>query len=381
MGPIIILDKSTFQSLSKNEHLFLHKHFKENLTPILGMELLGDLRKETPGSKTAEQKVTELAEKFGGSGPATNIDYRTLCANSLQGNHFPLDGSIIPQSARQVYDPERGWGAVIDLSPLNKAILRWRKGEFEKFEQEFAGYWRKTTQSFNLDSFRDQLNSYHVILPKVNNFKELRETVDSLLTTAVHQDVWFSWLLDQLSLPGPVKLRIRVRWRTKSSVLLKDYSPYSWHCVRAQLMLLVAIRHGLLRWQPTNLLDIQYLYYLPFCMVFASNDRLHCELAPLLLRDDQSFVVGEELKADLQCIAKFNNSLGDKERKKLFYALGFHPPPRKDSVIHRLWKKHMSPWRPSRGYRVTSLSKAECKEAARMVEKMFRDVEGDDYFK
>ena len=68
--------------------------FKENLTPILGLELLGDLRKETHGSKTAEEKVTELAEKFGGSGPVTNVDYRTLCVESLLGNHFPLDGRI-----------------------------------------------------------------------------------------------------------------------------------------------------------------------------------------------------------------------------------------------------------------------------------------------
>jgi len=41
MGPIIILDKSAFQSLSRREHLFLHIHFMENLTPILGMERLG----------------------------------------------------------------------------------------------------------------------------------------------------------------------------------------------------------------------------------------------------------------------------------------------------------------------------------------------------
>lgn len=45
MGPIIILDKSTCQALSRREHFFLHKYSLENLTPILGMELLGDLAK------------------------------------------------------------------------------------------------------------------------------------------------------------------------------------------------------------------------------------------------------------------------------------------------------------------------------------------------
>ena len=135
MGPIIILDKSAFQSLSRREHLFLDMHFMENLTPILGLELLSDLRKEEPGSKTAEQKVTELAEKFGGSGPATNVDYQTLCLQSLLANHFPLDGRIIPQASRSVRARDGTRGFIVDLSPLDQAILRWSSGEFEEFER------------------------------------------------------------------------------------------------------------------------------------------------------------------------------------------------------------------------------------------------------
>jgi len=129
MGPIIILDKSAFQSLSKREHLFLHIHFMENLTPILGIELLGDLRKEGRGSKTAEQMVTELAEKFGGSGPATNVDYRALCVNCLLGNHVPLNGRIVPQGGRAVRSRDGSRGFIVDLSPLTQAILRWADGQ------------------------------------------------------------------------------------------------------------------------------------------------------------------------------------------------------------------------------------------------------------
>ena len=380
MGPIVILDKSTFQSLSKQEHLFLHIHFKENLTPILGMEILGDLRKETPGSKTAEQKVAELAEKFGGSGPATNVDYRTLCMNSLLGIHFPLDWRIRPQNARSVRARNGLYGVIIDLSPLNRAILRWSSGKFEEFEREYAGFWRDVTQNLDLKSFKNQLNSRHVILPKVSNFEELCETVDSLLITVAHQDVWLSWLLDQLSLPPLYEAMIRIRWKAKSSMLLKDFSPYSYHCLRVLLMLLVGTRHKLLRWEPTNLLDVQYLYYLPFCMVFASNDRLHRNLAPLLIREDQSFVNGEELKEDLRRLADFFEKLNNTKLQKLRYALASHPPPKKDSVVHQLWKKHMRPWRPGRGSILTSLSKTECEEAIRWAEKMFREVEGDAYF-
>lgn len=361
--------------------MFLHIHFMENLTPILGMELLGDLRKETPGTKSAEQKLSELAHKFGGSGPATNVDYRTLCIGSLSGNHFPLDGRIIPQSTHSVHDADMGPGMIIDLSPFNHAILRWQDGEFEEFEREFSTYWRQVTQNLDVDSFTNQLNAYHVILPRVDNFQELRQTVDTLLTTAAHQEIWLSWLLSQLSPPPAIEALILARWRARRGVLMKQFSPYSFHCLRALLMLLVGTRHRLIRWQPTNLLDVQYLYYLPFCMVFASDDRLHRDLGPLLLRTNQSFIQGSELKADLRSVADFRNSLDDLKRTKLAYALASRPPPRKDSIVHQLWKKHMLPWRPGRESLMTKLSKEDCEDALRWVEQMFIEVEGEGYFK
>ncbi len=51
--------------------------------------------------------------------------------------------------------------------------------------------------------------------------------------------------------------------------------------------------------EPQNSIDRQYLYYLPFCQVFSSNDVFHKTVAPLFLAADQSFVPGEDLKHDL----------------------------------------------------------------------------------
>ena len=52
----------------------------------------------------------------------------------------------------------------------------------------------------------------------------------------------------------------------------------------------------------SNLIDLSYLYYLPFCMVFASRDRLHEQLAPLFLRPRQRCVWGDDLKAGLKAL-------------------------------------------------------------------------------
>ena len=49
--------------------------------------------------------------------------------------------------------------------------------------------------------------------------------------------------------------------------------------------------------RPSNRTDMAYLYYLPFAMMFVSNDKLHKRTARLFLNAQQEFVSGDELKA------------------------------------------------------------------------------------
>lgn len=39
--------------------------------------------------------------------------------------------------------------------------------------------------------------------------------------------------------------------------------------------------------------------------MFTSNDKFHKSLIPLLLREDQKFIVGQELKEDLKTLLRF----------------------------------------------------------------------------
>jgi len=380
MGPIIILDKSAFESLSRREQGFLHKHFLENLTPILAMELLGDLSKQRGLPTSPDHWVAGLAGKFGGSGPATNEDYRTLCVNSMIGVRFPLDSRILPQNVTPVGGRGRPRGFHIGLSPFNEAIIRWANGDFSELEHQLAGLWRRATENLSVEALRDQLNGHHVILPHVDQLGDLLATTDTLLGTVTLQDVWLEWLIGQLALPREHELLIRLRWRSRGRLLLKGFAPYAWHCLRVLLALVIATRFELIGWQPTNLVDVQYLYYLPFCMVFASNDRLHRVLTPPLLRVDQSFVVGERLKKDLRRLADDWDRTSEELRAKQSFALGSYPPPAKNSVVHELWKKHCRPWKPGRGNLISNLPEPTQAEAIEEVRAMFQEVEGDEYF-
>ena len=93
---------------------------------------------------------------------------------------------------------------------------------------------------------------------------------------------------------------IITRWHASSRPSIRKFAPYFTHVLSVDLVFLFGIGADLIgRGRPSLKIDIAYLYYLPFCMVFTSNDHLHKSLTPLFLRPNQSFVSGKELKADL----------------------------------------------------------------------------------
>ena len=112
-----------------------------------------------------------------------------------------------------------------------------------------------------------------------------------------------------LSVPEPRILEILDRWEKAGSPPIWEFAPYFRHVYGVDLFFNLAMAADLIsRVRPAgkadNKVDIAYLYYLPFCMVFVSNDKLHKRVVPLFLRDDQSFIVGDDLKADLRTWAR-----------------------------------------------------------------------------
>ena len=92
-------------------------------------------------------------------------------------------------------------------------------------------------------------------------------------------------------------------WKAAGGPPLAVYAPYTAHCLLVDTFFHVAVGKKLISPDRlSNRVDIAYLYYLPFAMVFVSNDKLHKRVVPLLLRPDQAFIDGEELKRDLEAL-------------------------------------------------------------------------------
>jgi hypothetical protein len=80
-------------------------------------------------------------------------------------------------------------------------------------------------------------------------------------------------------------------------------------------------------------------------MAFVSSDKLHRTCAPLFLDDDQSFVWGHDLKADLGRAVDYFGSLPESTRELGLNAFA-HSPPECCHVLGGLWDQHLRPdWR------------------------------------
>lgn len=340
MGPITIFDKSAFQALSAREHVVVFKHLYPNITPVLVYEVLGDLTKDVAAGKRPADAVATLARKFGGSGGPVNAPYRELARVDLLGGVVPMTGQILPDNFFQ----SSSGGVIIDLSPLNEAILRWSQGQFTQSEAEISAYWRRLTRSASVASLSRYLNENHVVLPRPDSESRIVLVADDLLAVTELQDVWFEWALQTLITRESERVRARRQWQAAGFTYAQDYAPYAAHCIRCLLSLAIAVRHRFLSDRATHLIDLQYLFYLPFAQVLASDDRVHRLLAPQLIGAEQSFVTGQDLKAGLRATAEDWDQLDKDARTRRSFALGPYPVPVDPPLLYDLWRKHMRPW-------------------------------------
>jgi hypothetical protein len=344
MGPVALLDKSAFQALSHREHLWLERYYFQNLAPVLVLELVGDLTKSYKDGRAPKEKAAELARKFLGSGPPVNVDYHRLMLQSLLGGNVPMQGKIIPDGAVTAPLPEGGYGMLVDVTSLNETIMRLQDGRTTELDELQSKLWRLVASGLNLNPLKEFINSKRIIVPRARDLAEALVVARGVADTGSLQVVWLQWLLGLFPFAEGAKAEILARWRTQG-IALRTFAPYAHYCLCALLTLFVAWRDNLVRWQPTNLLDLQYLYYLPFCEVFSSDDRLHRALAPLLLQGNQEFLELKALKSSLRAIGDFFDGVPEDLRQAVNAVLGGYPPPRTGCSVYGSWLRRVGPWK------------------------------------
>lgn len=344
-GPIIVFDKSTLQSLSVDETCWLDNFFTSNVTPLFYVETLADLEKNVKGKRTPQQIVGELAVKTPSVNCFPNVHHSTLFVGNLLG--FPVRMAKRPtRPTGQLMQSAFGRGTHHQQFPEAEALQRWQRGEFLAIERDVAGQWRTSLSDL---SFEPWLALVKDIAP--GGFRDLAE-VKTFVDQFMQQldDKLLSAALYLQGVPASIADQIISRWVQSDRPPLSQFAPYAGHVLKIDLFFSLSLESGRIsKDRASNKVDMAYLYYLPFTMVFVSNDRLHIGTAPLFMEMDQVFVRGEELKIAFRQLDEYYWGLPDEIKDQGIIRFAPHPPEQCETLVSELWDKFLPSWRQSAG--------------------------------
>lgn len=313
MGPTIITDKNAIQSLSQNEIHFLFKYYYVNIPPILVREILGDLAKNNTDRIDQESKVKVLAKKILSSNSGINVHYHDLILNELMGNPVPMDFRILRQSIEVANEGKTG--ALINETDEERLVRNWQNGVFDRKDYERANEWRNAIDNISIAEIRAMSSNFIQNLKdnRINNLENINELICQIFELDSSQLPLLTLIIEINKFSHDYASQIFYRWENLNKPSIKYFCPYTYFCTFAFLFWNFGTLRSLFG-RATDIIDIEYLFYLPFTRVFASNDNFHERIIPYLIQPNQKFITGKELKEDLKLVADKWKLLTDIEK-------------------------------------------------------------------
>ena len=302
MGPQILLDKSALQSLSDDETWCLTRYYYVIYTSILFNEVLGDLTKDEDNEES-KRIVRQVSNKIKPVDSCFTTDYQILLEYNLLGNEIIMDGSPIRIDAIPVLTPDLGKGIYFGVQPEREDLWRWKAKQFTTEEYEYSKKWRAWSKSIDLEKWR-KFEGF----PTINSLEELVPAVqDSWEKVPYHLEP-LQFLLTEAGIPEDSSNQIFKKWDQCGVPQLQEFAPYAYYCFTVLFSFYTALANNLIGTRATNRVDLEYLFYLPFCKAFSSGDKFHKDFAPLFLNDQQNFIDSSTLKQDLKRIQVHSDS-------------------------------------------------------------------------
>lgn len=371
MGPITLFDKSFLQSLSLDESVWFDNFFYSTICPIFYIETLADLEKAVRQGRTPEQEVGYIADKSPEFHRNPCSYHQTLCLGNLMGYNVPMTGQIPLSGGRYVKTDEEKKGVVFEPSAEAQAFSRWQDGKFIELEREFAKFWRRSLENIDLLAAAAGIKAMGIDKKTCKSLDNAKQMADMIISSGRPLDIiklssiFLGFSLDQ-------EMSILEAWDKAGNIPFPIYAPYAAHVLTVEVFFRIALAANLISTQrPSNRTDIAYLFYLPFCMIFVSSDKLHRSCAPLFLRKDQEFVWGQDLKADLTRLNEHYYNLPDQEKEKGITIFAAAPPKEGDYLVSKLWDRHLPSWRSIK----SDLPKMNPETEKKLVERLNKDSE------
>lgn len=345
MGPIALFDKSFLQSLSVDESVWFDHFFIPNICPLFYVETLADLEKSVRAGRTPEIEVGLIADKTPNMSGMPCSQHSTLCLADLMGNRVAMTMQI-PVPGGRIVDVEGKRGVVYDHSPEHKAFSRWQDRSFLEVERQFAKGWRAAIEQLDLLKVAENFRALGVNGKTCSTLHDARELAHQIVIAKDKPFERMKLAITTLNVPHHLYRPIMERWASMGRPSIDQFAPYAAHVLEVELFFQISLAASLIGPQrASNRVDIAYLNYLPFCMVFASSDRLHQRCAPLFMRQDQEFVWGQDLKTDLARVNLHYENFPEDIKEKGLFAFAHYPPGSDGDLLVQLWDRHAPRWR------------------------------------
>jgi hypothetical protein len=343
MGPTVLFDKSFLQSLTLDEAVIFDHFFISVISPLFYVETLADLEKPPREGRKPEDEVRVISEKTPQVHAYPCINQTDLCLRNMTGSIIPMDGRVPIAGGRYVNVEGRG-GVVFDEPPEAEAFRRWKAGEFREVERRFARQWRENLKSLDLLAVQAGMRAMGIDGKTCCTLADAKTMADAWVSRNDNPLDRLKLAMLTLGLPKEAEEYIAAEWKESGFKPLSEYAPVAAHVLSVEFFFQIALGASLINpGRRSNRIDVAYLSYAPFCMVFVSGDNLHRKVAPHFLRNDQSFVWGPDLKADLQRLVEKYKSLPDDTQELGLIEFAHLPPDEEQYLITGLYKKHFPP--------------------------------------
>ena len=347
-GPSLIFDKSALQALNPDEAVWLDNFYITNITPLFFVETLADLEKEMRATKrTAEQIVGNLAYKTPDTG-CISTHHENLLYGELTGQ------GVVEMSGRPVISGGQALklgnetGIVFREPPEIEAFQRWQKHEFLEIERTIAKKWREGLKSATPEEIFKLFKHFFSLSGTPKSLNELKGLVDKIIDNP-NQREFFIFGLSVIGVLPEAQKEIIKRWEVSSCKPVREFAPYFTYVLSVDLFFYLGTAANLFssfRHPQTHKIDIAYLYYLPFCKIFVSSDKIHIGISSFFLRPDQTFINGVDFKKDLGRLDQFYSAFPDDVKDRGVVTFAFTPPDDASYFVTQMWDKYMaSTWR------------------------------------
>jgi hypothetical protein len=236
----------------------------------------------------AEVIVRDIASKFPEMSGSPCVFHVQIAINDLLGYHVPMDGRIPCPGGPSVKS-----GVVFERTPEEEAFDRWHRGKFHDVERIAAATWREALAELDLAAVAKEFRALGVDGKSCKSVEQARDMAQATVkgTNNILARLALAALL--LHVPQHLHRAIFAAWERDGRRALSEFAPYAAHVVSVEIFFQIALAAGLIATErPSNRTDISYLFYLPFCTLFVSSDKLHRRSAHLFMRQDQEFVWG-----------------------------------------------------------------------------------------